>query len=151
MFTKTKKNRTKVLGNQAGMTLIEILIVISLIAVIGGMIGGNLFSALDEGKISSSKIQMKNFAGVLGQYRRHCNTYPSTEQGLEALISKPSGGRECKRYQPNGYLPDGVDSVPLDPWDGEYVYESDGRTFTIISAGPDLELGTEDDINSNDK
>ena len=150
MFANTQKSRKKLLNNQAGMTLIEILIVISLIAVIGGMIGGNLFSALDEGKISSSRIQMKNFMGVLGQYRRHCNKYPTTEQGLQALITKPSGGRECKRYQPGGYLPDSVDSIPLDPWDGEYVYESDGRKVKIISAGPDLELGTEDDISSDD-
>ena len=150
MLSNTNNSRRKILRNQAGMTLIEILIVISLIAIIGGMVGGNLFSALEDGKIDSAKIQMKNFGGVLGQYRRHCNQYPTTEQGLDALINKPSGGRECKRYQPGGYMAEGTDSVPLDPWDGEYVYESDGRKFTIISAGPDLELGTEDDISSND-
>ena len=149
MFTYTQTKRKSLLKNQKGMTLIEILIVISLIAVIGGMIGGNLFSALDEGKKDSARIQMKNFAGVLGQYRRHCNSYPTSEQGLDALVSKPSGGRECKRYQPGGYLQDGT--LPLDPWDGEYVYESDGRKFTIISAGPDQTLGTEDDISSADK
>ena len=149
MLPNTKNFRKKILRSQAGMTLIEILIVISLIAVIGGMVGGNLFSALEDGKIDSAKIQMKNFGGVLGQFRRHCNRYPTTDQGLDALITKPSGGRNCKRYQPGGYLADGVDAVPLDPWDGEYVYESDGRKYTIISAGPDGELGTEDDINSN--
>ena len=150
MFTNTQRNRRKLLGNQAGMTLIEILIVISLIAVIGGMVGGNLFSSLEEGKISSAKIQMKNFAGVLGQYKRHCYRYPTSEQGLESLLSKPSGGKECKRYQPGGYLAEGIDSVPLDPWDEPYVYESDGKNFTIISAGPDLEIGTEDDVSSKE-
>lgn len=144
------KNRRRILGNQSGMTLMEILIVISLIAVIGGLVGGNLFDSLDEGKVSSTKIQMKNFDGLLGQFRRHCGRYPSTEEGLRALVQKPEGGRECKRYAPEGYIQGG--EIPLDPWDGEYIYEANGnRDYTISSAGPDGIVGNEDDISSKDK
>lgn len=150
MFTNTQKNRRKLLSNQLGMTLIEILIVISLIAIIGATVGSNLFQSLEEGKISSAKIQMKSFAGILGQYKRHCYRFPTTEQGLDALISKPTGGKDCKKYQPGGYLQADADSVPLDPWDEPYVYESDGKKFTIFSVGPDLEIGTEDDVSSKD-
>ncbi|MBT5095329.1 MAG: hypothetical protein HOM21_13850, partial [Halobacteriovoraceae bacterium] len=62
-------------------------------------------------------------------------------QGLQALVQKPTGGKECKDYPPNGFLED--ENVPLDPWDGEYVYESDGKTFNIFSYGPDNEEGGE--------
>ena len=74
-----------------------------------------------------------------------------TDQGFDALIEKPTGGRECKRYAPGGYIEGG--KIPLDPWDNEYIYESDGKTFTIISLGADNAEGGEGvdaDINSKD-
>jgi general secretion pathway protein G len=94
---------------------------------------------------------MKSLADRLKEFRRDCNTYPTTEQGFDALIEKPTGGRECKRYAPGGYIEGG--KIPLDPWDNEYIYESDGKTFTIISLGADNAEGGEGvdaDINSKD-
>ena len=59
----------------------------------------------------------------------------TTDQGLEALIEKPSSGPECKKYNPGGYIDGGV--LPNDPWDTPYFYESDGRKFNITSFGAD--------------
>ena len=121
-------------SSSKGMSLIEILIVLTLIGLIATFITGKIFQQLEEGRRDATRIQLSNLATRLKEYRRYCNRYPDTEQGLEALISKPTSGPECKRY-PSGGLIDG-DRVPLDPWDNEYEYESDGHKFKVYSYGP---------------
>jgi general secretion pathway protein G len=140
-----------IVKSEQGMSLIEILIALTLLALAGTFVGGRVFENLQEGKVQTAKIQMKSLADRLKEFRRDCNTYPTTEQGFDALIEKPTGGRECKRYAPGGYIEGG--KIPLDPWDNEYIYESDGKTFTIISLGADNAEGGEGvdaDINSKD-
>jgi len=145
------QNISKIMKSQAGMSLIEILISLTLLALAGTFVGGKVFDNLQQGKVSSAKIQIKSLSDRLKEFRRDCNFLPSTEMGLDALINKPEGGRECKRYAPGGYIDGG--KVPVDPWDQEFVYESDGKTFSIISYGADNTEGGEDydaDINSKD-
>lgn len=139
------KNFTKALVNsQKGMSLIEILIALTLLALAGTFISGKVMDSLYEGKLNSAKIQMQGIAERLKEFRRHCNFYPTTDQGLQALVEKPTTGRECKRYQPGGYIDGG--QVPLDPWDADFIYESDGKTFNILSYGQDnMEGGEEKD------
>ena len=108
--------------------------------IAGTFVAGKVFEQLHEGKVKSARIQMQGLAQRLQEFRRHCGYYPTSEQGLQALVEKPSGGRECKRYQPGGYI-DG--EVPLDPWDAEYVYISDGKTINMISYGNDNAEGGE--------
>ena len=144
------KKMKVILKSQQGMSLIEILIALTLLALAGTFVGGRVFENLQEGKVQTTKIQMKSLSDRLKEFRRDCNFYPTTEMGLDALIQKPTGGRECKRYAPGGYIEGG--KIPLDPWDAEYIYESDGRTFTIISLGADNAEGGEGvdaAINSN--
>ena len=129
-----------------GFSLVEILIALTLLGIAGTFVATKIFEQLEEGQIQSTKIQMSNFKNVLADYRRKCGLYPTTEQGLDALIQKPEGGRECKNYPDGGFLGDGASSVPDDPWDEPYVYESDGKTFRIVSYGPDRDAETEDDI-----
>ncbi|MGE3610060.1 MAG: type II secretion system major pseudopilin GspG [Bacteriovoracaceae bacterium] len=141
----------KILKSQAGMSLIEILIALTLLALAGTFVGGKVFDQLQEGKVQSARIQIKSISDRLKEFRRDCNFLPDSSQGLDALIEKPTGGRECKRYAPGGYIEGG--KVPLDPWDHEFIYESDGKTFTIISLGADNAEGGEGsdaDINSKD-
>ncbi len=135
--------KTSVRNNQ-GFSLIEILVALTLLAIAGTFVAGKIFESLEEGKTNAAKIQLQALEGRLKEFRRHCNFYPTTDQGLEALINKPSGGRECKRYLSGGYLEGG--EVPLDPWDQPYIYESDGKKINISSGGPDETPGTEDDI-----
>lgn len=127
--------------NQKGFSLIEILIALTLLAVAGTFVVGRFMDTLHEGQVKSTKIQMNGLDARLKEFRRKCGFYPTTEQGLEALMTKPTGGRECKDYPTNGFI-DG-ESVPKDPWDGDFIYESDGKTFNIYSYGPDGASGGE--------
>ena len=129
------------LQNQKGFSLIEILIALTLLVGAGTFVVGKFMDNLEEGKVSSAKIQMSNLDARLKDFRRKCSFYPTTEQGLEALLTKPTGGRECKDYPTNGFI-DG-ESLPQDPWNHDFIYESDGKTFNIYSYGPDGEAGGE--------
>ena len=133
-----------IVSGRRGFSLLEILIALTLLGIIGTVVMTNVFRNLDEGKRDTAKVRMAGFAAALKEYRRKCGRYPTTEQGLEALISKPSGGRECKNYPPNGFLSDEYPEIPLDPWDEPYGYESEGRSFQIYSYGLDNEEGGED-------
>lgn len=140
LIKKYKKHLAK-LTLQEGFTLIEILIVLTLLGVIGTFVSGKIFDQLYEGEKRSTKIQMQNIQERLKEFRRHCGQYPTTDQGLEALIQKPTSGRDCKRYNPGGYIDGEV--LPLDPWDEEFIYESNGKSFDIYSMGQDRAEGGE--------
>jgi general secretion pathway protein G len=140
-----------ILKSEQGLSLIEILISLTLLALAGTFVGGKVFDNLQEGKQQTARIQIKSLGERLKEFRRDCNFLPDTTMGLDALVNKPQGGRECKRYAPGGYIEGG--KVPVDPWDAEYVYESDGKTYTITSYGGDNAEGGEGfdaDITSKD-
>lgn len=145
------KNISKIVASQRGMSLIEILISLTLLGIAGTFVAGKVFERLQEGQINSAKIQIRSLGDRLKEFRRDCNIFPTTDQGFDALINKPTGGRECKRYSPSGYIEGG--KIPQDPWDNEFVYTSDGKTFEIISYGADGAEGGEGadaDISSKD-
>lgn len=145
MFHSKTSTPKLIAKNTKGFSLIEILIALTLLGIAGTFVAGRIFESLHEGQVQSAKIQMSSLGNLLQEYRRKCNYYPSTEQGLEALLTKPSGGvRECRNYPSGGFLE--TPSLPLDPWDGPFVYTSDGRSFNIMSYGPDgLEGGEGND------
>ncbi len=141
----------KILKSQRGMSLVEILIALTLLGIAGAFVVSNVFDNLQEGKQQAAEIQMQKLGEILRDYRRKCGLYPTSDQGLDALLAKPTGGRECRNYPPNGFIENG--KIPLDPWDFEYLYESDGRKYTLISFGADGIEGGEGfdaDINSNE-
>ncbi|EQC51033.1 type II secretion system major pseudopilin GspG [Bacteriovorax sp. DB6_IX] len=135
------QNVKKVIKDEKGMTLIEILIALTLISLMGTFIAGKVFDMLYEGQVKSTKIQMRSFEAQLKEFRRKCGFYPTSDQGLEALLEKPSSGRECKNYPPDGFIEG--DEIPMDPWENEYIYTSDGKKFDIISWGQDGAEGGE--------
>lgn len=138
-FNKAQSKNNK-LNNQNGFSLIEILVALTLLAMAGTFVAGKIFQSLHEGKVSAAKIQMQGLSERLKEFRRHCSFYPTSEQGLESLVQKPSG-RECRRYAPGGYIEG--DIVPMDPWENDFIYQSDGKKFNIISYGNDLVEGGE--------
>lgn len=145
------KKMLRVLKVQQGFTLLEIMIVISLLAVLGTFVVNKFLDRLDEGNQQAAKIQINAFKQLLEDYRRYCNQYPTTEQGLDALIAKPTAAPECPNYPASGFI--GGNKVPADPWQNAYGYESDGRTFVITCLGKygkEGGTGVEADLKSNE-
>jgi general secretion pathway protein G len=142
----------KILRNQRGMTLIEIMVVVTIIGLIATIATVNVLGRLDQAKVSSAGTQMKNLETALDEFRRDNGYYPSTEQGLKALIEKPSSGRVPTSYPRGGYMKG--NAVPRDPWNCEFNYYSPGlhgNPYEMTSMGADCAEGGEDvdaDINS---
>lgn len=140
----------KILRNTGGFTLLEMMIVIGIIALIGAFVGSNVISKFDQAKVDSTKIQMKQLLVIVDDFRRVCGFYPTTDQGLDALVKAP-GGRECKNYDPEGFVKGG--KLPKDAWDNDFLYSYDGTRPTIKSLGQDIQEGGEGlakDISSED-
>ncbi|QDG50112.1 prepilin-type N-terminal cleavage/methylation domain-containing protein [Persicimonas caeni] len=117
------------LANTRGMTLIEIMIVITIMASIMGVVGFYVVGALEEANIKEAKIQMGNLNQSLDMYytRTDPHEYP---ESLQKLVDRNI-----------------MQEVPSDPWGEQYVYRRDSRNeFTLMSKGPDMTEGTEDDI-----
>jgi len=133
-----------------GFTLTEMLIVIALIGVVMALVGTQLIARYQRARVSTTKIQIKQLQTVLNQFQLDCGFYPDTDQGLKALVEKPTG-KECKNYDPAGYVQGG--KLPKDGFGNDYMYESDGRKYEIISYGADGKEGGEGndaDISSNE-
>lgn len=128
----------KRLGN-AGMSLMEIMIVLVIMGLMIGFIGPRIMSNLDKAKIQTTKNQMHALKTALEQYYADNSEYPTGEQGLQALLTNPG---ELANYTPGGYL--SGKKVPKDAWGKDFLYESDGAEYTIISYGKDKKLGGKD-------
>lgn len=118
----------------AGFSLIEMLIVIALMALVGTFVASNVIRKFDKAKVDATQIQIKQLGVILDDFRRVCGFYPTTDQGLDALIKAP-GGRECKNYDPEGFIKE--KKVPKDAWNNDFVYESDGNHYVLKSLGRD--------------
>lgn len=138
------------ISHKAGMTLIEIMVVLAIIGSIAALITVNVLDFLDESKVETSKVTIHNVENALEQFKRRHGFYPTTEQGLSALLEKPSIGRVPDNYPSNGYLK----KLPKDAWHTEFVYYSPGihgNAYEIISYGGDGQEGGEEidaDLNS---
>lgn len=127
-------------ARQAGFSFIEIMIIIVIMAGIAAIVGPSLFGKLDQAKIDQTKIQMKSVAAALDLYHLDTSNYPSTEQGLEALMKKPEVGKIPKTWR-GPYLKSS--SVPQDAWGLDYAYSSEGGSYELSSYGADGEEGGE--------
>ena len=133
----SRPHRTR--SDASGFTLIEILVVVVIIGILGAVIVPNLLGRPDQARITAAESDLRNIANALDIYRLDNFTYPSTDQGLEALVTKPSGFPEPKNYNPDGY----VKKLPQDPWGSP---DQSGRTeegFQLSSLGADGEEGGE--------
>lgn len=127
---------------QKGFTLIELLVVIVILGILAAIIVPRITGRVDEARIEATKVQMKAIKDALEQYKLDNGFYPTTEQGLRALVEKPTTPPVPQRWRQ--YL----DKLPKDAWDRDFIYMSPGvgRPFELRSMGPDGKEGTEDDI-----
>ena len=136
MLQPTKRNRKR---SQAGVTLIEMLVVVTIIGLFVALVGPKLWNKVDDTRIIAARTQIDNFQAALGAYKLDTGTFPTTEQGLQALRLRPADVPQW-----NGpYLPK---DVPKDPWGTDYVYRYPGEHGDepeITSLGADRQPGGE--------
>ena len=129
------QNETR--SNERGFTLVEMLVVITIIGLIMGLIGPRVLNYLSESKVKAAKIQIQSFESALDLFNLDAGRYPSTAEGLTALVRRTPGLAAW-----NGpYLRGG--NVPNDPWNNPYVYRAPGEhgAYDIVSYGADGQEG----------
>jgi len=129
---------------QKGFTLIEIMVVIIILGLLAGLVLPKFLGQEEKAKRKVAMTQINSIIGALNAYKLDNGFYPTTEQGLEALIKKPETGRIPMKWNEGGYLSPA--RIPKDPWGKDYVYISPGsenREYEIISYGADGEPGGE--------
>jgi len=132
-----RAGRDETRSNERGFTLVEMLVVITIIGLIMGLIGPRVLNYLSESKVKAAKIQMQSFASALDLFNLDAGRYPSTSEGLAALVRRTPGVAAW-----NGpYLRGG--NVPNDPWNHPYIYRAPGEhgAFDIVSLGSDGQEG----------
>ena len=139
MLSKAKLRRS------SGFTLIEIMAVVLIMGFLMGVVGLTVFTQVDRARVQTARAKISQLESALEFYRMDNSRYPSTEQGLEALIRKPSGSPEPRSYPPEGYLK--KSGALSDPWSELFLYESPGQhnpySFDLWSLGADARPGGE--------
>lgn len=142
MFTSTMRRFGR---HTQGFTLIELMVVIAIIAILASIVAPRMVGRAEKAKRAAARAQVANFKTALTAFRIDTGSYPTTEQGLEALVARPSG--YDRKYQEGGYLDS--DEVPLDPWANPYVYICPGiedpSGYDLESYGRDGEDGGDGD------
>ncbi len=113
------------------------MVVVVILAILGSVVVPNLLENVDESRITKAKTDIGTLEQALDLYRLDNSVYPTEEQGLEALVSKPSGSPEPRKWKQY------IKELPQDPWGEDYIYEIEGNKVTIISYGSDLQEGGE--------
>ena len=128
----------------SGFTFMELMVVIIIIGLLAAIIGPQVIRKIEEAKQTAAMAQIKNFETAFYQFKMDNGFYPTTEQGMNALIAVPTLEPVPKKWKEGGYLE--KLSIPPDPWGNDYYYLSPGvhnRDFDIFSYGADGEEGGE--------
>ena len=120
-----------------GFTLIEILVVVVILGILGAVVVPQILGRPDTARVSAAQTDIRSLSSALDVYRLDNFQYPSSEQGLEALVEKPNGFPEPKGYNPDGY----IKKLPTDPWGSPYIYERTDSAFALYSLGADGQEG----------
>jgi general secretion pathway protein G len=135
---EVEKHRMRAMRFQAGFTLVEMLVVLAIIGLIVGLVGPRILGYLSDSKIKTARIQIDSFSSALDLFYLDNGRYPTSSEGLTALMQKPANASAW-----NGpYLRGNV--TPKDPWGNPYVYHSPSQygPYDIMSLGPEAREGT---------
>ena len=122
-----------------GFTLLELMVVLIILSLLAMLALPRFFGRVDEAKITTTRVQIQNLETALRLFYLDTGFYPTTEQGLKALVEKPG---DAKNWREGGYLEKGV--IPKDPWGSDYNYRAPGeagREYEILSLGRDGKEG----------
>jgi len=145
---KCKTENFKICNPQAaisnsyrGFTLLEVIIVVFILSLLAAIVAPRIIGRTDDARIAEAKVQIKNFETALKLFKMDNGFYPDTQQGLAALIERPTIGRIPNNYREGGYLEQ--KKIPLDPWGNPYIYVAPGLygDFDILSLGADGKEG----------
>ncbi len=131
---------------QQGFTLLEIMVVVVIMGMLSAIVATNVMGSKEQASIEKAGMDIKALDNALDMYKLDNHRFPTTEQGLDALVNKPTSSPEPKSYRKDGYIKD----LPQDPWGNDYMYVQPGThnssRYDLYSLGPDGEDGTDDDI-----
>ncbi|MEQ6250378.1 type II secretion system major pseudopilin GspG [Sulfitobacter sp. HNIBRBA3233] len=138
---RNARPRAALRDREAGVTLIEMMVVLVIIALVAAIIVPNVIGRPDEARVTVAQSDIRAVSSALELYRLDNRTYPTTAQGLEALAVRPTSPPEPRNWVADGYLT----AVPIDPWGNDYLYASPGETggFDLMSLGADGAPGGE--------
>lgn len=131
----------KTTASQNGFTLIEIMVVVVILSILAAIIVPRIMDRPDQARLVKARQDIRVIESAMKLYRLDNHFYPSTEQGIEALVAKPTGAPEPRTWKDGGYL----ERLPKDPWDGDYLYLNPGvhGEIDIFSQGADGQEGGE--------
>jgi len=135
------KHRSRFINRASGFTLIEIMVVIVILGILAALVVPKIMSRPDEARIVAAKQDIASLVQALKLYRLDNQNYPSTEQGLQALVQKPTTPPIPNNWKSGGYL----DRLPKDPWGSDYQYLNPGQRseIDVFSLGADNAAGGE--------
>ena len=139
-----RDHRIKVHRAQAGFTLLEILIVITILGILASLIAVRVMDRPAEARAMKAQLDIQTLENALKLFKIDNGFYPTTDQGIRALVEKPTVGRVPNNWREGGYLEKGA--MPVDPWGQNYLYLSPGihnKDFDLWSYGGDREEGGE--------
>lgn len=127
--------------HQTGFTLIEVMVVVVILGILAAIVVPKVMDNPDKARVTTARAEIRNLENALKMYKLDNFHYPSTDQGLEALVQKPAGSPEPRNWQSGGYL----DRLPKDPWGNDYLYLSPGvhGDIDLYSLGADVQPGGE--------
>ena len=130
---------------EAGFTLIEIMVVVVILGILAALVAPNVISRIDDAQINRAKQDIRAVESALHLYRLDNFKYPSTDQGLDALVTQPADP-SIRNWRQGGYL----DKLPMDPWGApyQYLYPGQNGEFDVFTLGADQQPGGEG-INSD--
>jgi len=144
-MTHPTHDRTRAQRRRRGFSLIEIMAVVVIMALLMGLVGTAVFGNIDKARVETTRAQIKQIESALAFYQMDNGRFPTSEQGLQALVAQPSSGPEPRNYRRGGYL--SAKNVPPDAWGEQFGYQAPGsnnpESFDIWSYGADAQAGGE--------